>query len=216
MAWLRVAQKFDGNPAQRDEIATLTLSTTATTKLAGGRLWGGFGIVQGLGPTKANDAMSSRPDGSGVFTKAVLWADWTRNLSKMLSVRAAANGQIASRPLLAAQEIGVGGPGFGRGFDFSERFGDNGILGLIELREAVDKPVTGVDWVQLYQFVDGGYVENMAGGFGDGARWSAGAGFRAAFGKTSVGVEAAFPINAPRYETGRKAPRVNLTVGQDF
>jgi hemolysin activation/secretion protein len=216
LAWLRVDQKFDGDPAQRDDIATLTLSTTATTKFAGGRLWGGLGVVQGLGPTKAGDPIASRLDGSAAFTKGVLWVDWTGNVSKMLSVRVAANGQIASRPLLAAQEIGVGGPGFGRGYDFSERFGDDGVLGLIELREAIEKPVSGVDWVQLYQFVDGGYVENKAGGFGDGARWSAGAGLRAAFGKTSIGVEAAFPINAPRYETGSKAPRVNLTVGQDF
>ncbi len=216
LAFLRVDQNFDGLADQRDEIATLTLSTTATSKFAGGRLWGGFGVVQGLGPTKAGNPMASRPDGSGVFTKAVLWADWTRSLSKMLSVRAAANGQIASRPLLAAQEIGVGGPGFGRGYDFSERFGDNGVLALIEVRETIEKPVGGVDWVQLYQFADGGYVENMAGGFGDGARWSAGAGLRAAFGKTSVGVEAAFPINAPRYESGSKAPQVNLTVARDF
>lgn len=216
LAWLRVDQRFDGDPAQHDEIATLTLSTTATTKFAGGRIWGGFGVVQGLGPTKAGDPMASREDGSAVFTKAVLWADWTRNISKHLSLRAAANGQFANRPLLAAQEIGVGGPGFGRGYDFSERFGDNGVLGLIEVRETIEKPVGGIDWVQLYQFADGGYVENRAGGFGNGARWSAGAGLRAVFGKTSVGVEAAFPINAPRYETQNKSPRVNLTVGRDF
>jgi hemolysin activation/secretion protein len=216
LAFLRVNQKLDNIADQRDEIATLTLSTTGSTKLAGGRLWGGLGVVQGLGLTKANDPMASRSDGSGVFTKAVMWADWTGNLTKRLSLRVGANGQIANRPLLAAQEIGVGGPGFGRGYDFSERFGDNGVLGVVELRQLFEKPVTGVDWIQLYQFIDGGYVENLAGGYGDGARWSAGAGLRAAIGKTSLGVEAAFPINAPRYETGNKSPRVNLTVGRDF
>lgn len=216
LAYLRVDQKFDGIAAQRDEIATLTLSTTATTKFGGGRLWGGLGVVQGFGPTKDGDPMASRFDGSAVFTKAVLWADWTRNLTKQLSVRVGANGQMANRPLLAAQEIGVGGPGFGRGYDFSERFGDNGVLGVVEVRQLIEKPVTGVNWVQLYQFLDGGYVENLRGGFGDGARWSAGAGLRAALGKTSIGAEVAFPINVARYETGTKAPRVNLTVGQDF
>jgi hemolysin activation/secretion protein len=216
LAWLQVDQRFDGIAAQRDEIVTLTLSTTASTMLGGGRLWGGLGVVQGLGVTTAGDPMSSRSDASGVFTKAVAWANWTGNLTKQLSVRIAANGQLSNRPLLSAQEIGVGGPGFGRAYDFSERFGDNGILGLIELREQFDRVVPGVDWVQLYQFVDGGYVENLAGGFGNGERWSAGTGFRAARGKTNISVEVAFPLNAPRFETGNRSPRVNLTVGQDF
>lgn len=216
VAWLQVDQKFDGIAAQRDEIATLTLSTTASTKLGDGRLWGGLGVVQGLGVTKADDPMSSRGDGSAVFTKAVAWANWTTTLNKQVSVRFAANGQLSNRPLLSAQEIGVGGPSFGRAYDFSERFGDNGVLGLVELREQFDRVVPGVDRVQLYQFVDGGYVENLRGGFGDGERWSAGAGFRAAMGKTNIGVELAFPLNAPRFATGGHAPRVNLTVGQDF
>jgi hemolysin activation/secretion protein len=216
LAHLRVDQKFDGIPAQRDDITTVTLSFMANTKFAGSRLWGGFGVVQGLGGTRSGNPMSSRFDGSSRFTKAVGWVNWTGNLTKQLSLRIAGNGQIASRPLLAAQELGVGGPGFGRGYDFSERFGDSGVLGLIELRQQFDRLLPGVDWVQVYQFVDGGYVENMAGGFGDGARWSAGAGFRAAFGKTSIGVELAFPLNAPRFDTLSNAPRVNLTVGQDF
>ena len=216
LAVLRVDQKYDSNPVQRDQIATLTLSSMGSVKFAGGRLWGGLGIVQGLGPTGVNDPMASRFDGSGTFTKGVLWVDWTGNLTKVLSVRAGFNSQLANRPLLAAQEIGVGGPGFGRGYDFSERFGDNGVLAVLEIRELLEKPFAGIDWVQIYQFADGGYVENLRGGFGDGARWSAGAGLRAAFGKTSIGVEAAFPINAARYDTGNKAPRLNLSVAQDF
>jgi hemolysin activation/secretion protein len=218
-AYLRVNQDFDGSPRQQDRIATLTLSTTASTKLAGGRLWGGFGVVQGLplgNVTRGNDPTASRQDGSGVFTKATAWVNWTGNLSKMLSLRVAANGQLASRPLLSAQEIGVGGSGFGRGYDFSERFGDNGVIGLVEIREQFDDLLPGVDWVQVYQFADGGYVENMAGGFGSGTRWSAGAGLRAALGKMTIALELAFPLNAPRSDGNSKSPRVNLSVAQDF
>ncbi len=219
LAYLRVNQDLAGFPRQQDRIATLTLSTTASTKLGGGRLWGGFGVVQGLpigGVTRVNDPASSRFDGNAVFTKATAWMNWTGNLSKMLSLRVAANGQIASRPLLAAQEIGVGGPGFGRGYDFSERFGDNGVLGLVEIREQFDDLLPGVDWVQVYQFADGGYVENLAGGFGSGTRWSAGGGLRAAIGKTNIALELAFPLSDPRSGSNSKAPRVNLSVGQDF
>ena len=131
-------------------------------------------------------------------------------------MRVAANGQLASRPLLSAQEIGVGGSGFGRGYDFSERFGDNGFVGLVEIRESFDNLLPGVDWVQVYQFADGGYAENMADGFGSGARWSAGAGLRATMGKTTIAVELAFPLNAARGNSERKTPRVNLSVEQNF
>ena len=216
LAHLSVHQKFAGVLAQQDEITTLTLSLMANTKFAGSRLWGGFSAVQGLGETRAGNPMSSRIDGSSQFTKAVAWVTWTGNLTKQLSLRVAGNGQIASRPLLAAQEIGLGGPGFGRGYDFSERFGDNGVLGLVELRQQFNGLMPGVDWVQVYQFADGGYVENIAGGFGDGTRLSAGAGFRAGIGKTNIGAELAFPLNARRFDDNSRAPRINLTVGHDF
>lgn len=216
LAHLRVEQTFDGRLEQQDEITAVTLSLLASTKFAGSRLWGGVGVVQGLDGTREGDRAASRRDGSSLFTKAVFWVNWTGNLTRQLSLRVAGNGQIANRPLLAAQEIGVGGPGFGRGYDFSERFGDSGALGLIELRQQFDKLIPGVDSVQIYQFADGGYVENIGGGFGDGKRWSAGAGLRAALGKTNVGVELAFPLNAPREESANYAPRLNLTVGHDF
>lgn len=218
LAYLNVRQTLSGTLRQRDELVTFTLGTTLTTKIGGGRLWGGIGLVQGLGfagTTREGDTMSSRADGSGRFAKATLWLDWKRSISEQVSLRLAANGQVASRPLLAAQELGVGGPGFGRAFDFSERFGDNGVLGMAELREQWGKPL-GFDWVQLYQFVDGGYVSNLRGGFGSGTRVSAGGGVRAGVGKTSLGVEAAFPISDDREATGNRRPRINLTVGQDF
>ena len=219
LAVLRVNEDYDGSRFQHDQIVTLTLSTTMSSRFLGGTLWSGWGIVKGLGvngTTRAGDPMSSRFGGSGVFTKVTGWADWTRSLSKHWSLRIGTNGQLANRPLLAAQEIAVGGPGFGRAYDYSERFGDNGILGLVELRQQIDRPVTGVDYIQIYGFADGGYIDNLEGGFGNGTRVSAGAGFRAGLGRMSIGVEAAIPVNARRLETNSKAPRVNLTVGRAF
>jgi hemolysin activation/secretion protein len=219
LALLRVEQDVGGVAAQRDEIATLTLSTTSTVRAMGGRLWAGAGIVQGLGlagTTAAGDPMASRFDGSARFTKAFYWANWTGGIGRGFSLRLASNGQLASRPLLAAQEIGLGGPYFGRAYDFSERFGDNGILGLVEMRRQFDAPMKGVNWFQLYGFVDGGYVENLANTYGDGALVSAGGGFRAMLGRTEIGVEAGVPLGEPRYESGNKAPSINLSVGHSF
>lgn len=219
LALLRVEQDVGGIAVQRDEIATLTLSGTGTVRVLGGRLWAGAGIVQGLGlagTTIAGDPMASRLDGSSRFTKAFYWANWTGGLGHGLSLRLASNGQLASRPLLAAQEIGLGGPYFGRGYDFNERFGDNGILGLAELRRQFDKPMKGVNWLQLYAFVDGGYVENLTSDYGDGALASVGSGLRAMLGRTEIGIEAGFPLGDPRYESGNKLPRINLSVGHNF
>jgi hemolysin activation/secretion protein len=218
-AYLSVKQTYNGVTAQSDAIATLTFAASGAVALAGGRLSGGLGIVQGLnilGATRSGDPFASRTDASGTFTKGLLWLNWSGALMDHLTLRLAANGQIASRPLLAAQELGLGGPGFGRGYDFSERFGDNGILGLAELRRQFDHPLQGVDWMQLYGFIDGGVVGNLANGFGSGTLLSSGGGLRAAMGKTEIGVEAAFPLNEIRYESGNKRPRVNLSVGYNF
>lgn len=218
LAYLNVRQQTNGTLRQRDEIVTATLGLSGTGKVAGGRLWGGLSWVQGLGfagTTREGDPMASRADGSARFAKASLWLDWKRPIAEQVSLRLAANAQLANRPLLAAQELGIGGPGFGRAYDFSERFGDNGVLGMAELREQWSKSL-GFDWVQLYQFIDGGYVTNLRGGFGSGTRVSAGAGVRAGIGKTSFGAELALPLGDPRDATGDRSPRVNLTVGQDF
>ncbi len=218
-AFLSVKQNYNNVVAQRDRIATLTLAASGSTILAGGRLSGGLGIVQGLGifgATGSGDPLASRRDASGNFTKGLLWLNWTGAVADHLTLRLAANGQLASRPLLAAQELGLGGPGFGRGYDFSERFGDQGIMGLAELRRQFDHPVEGVDWMQAYGFVDGGVVGNLANGYGSGTLLSSGGGLRAAMGKTEIGIEAAFPLNEIRYESGNKRARLNLSVGYNF
>jgi len=185
----------------------------------GGRLWAGAGVVQGLGlagTIVAGDPLASRFDGSARFTKAFCWANCTGGLGGGVSLRLASNGQLASRPLLSAQEIGLGGAYFGRGYDFNERFGDNGIVGLAELRRRFDEPVKGVSWLQLYGFIDGGYVADLGGSFGEGALGSAGAGLRAMIGQTEIGIETAFPLGAVRYESGDRSPRINLFVGPNL
>ncbi len=219
LAYLSVKQSFNSTLVQSDNIATATLAASGSTVLANGRLSGGIGVVQGLdmlGATKGGDPRASRRDANGTFTKGLLWFNWSGVLKGHLTLRLAANGQIASGPLLAAQELGLGGPGFGRGYDFSERFGDNGLVGLAELRRQFDRPVPGLDRVQLYGFVDGGVVENLENGIGGGTLLSSGGGMRAALGNVEIGVEAAFPVNERREESGNKRPRLNLSVGYNF
>ena len=219
IGYLRVEQDLMGLVVQRDELTTVTLSASGNVRLAGGRLAGGVGLVAGLGlpgDTGANDPLASRSDGSGQFAKGFAWLNWQGQVANQISLRVAANGQVASRPLLAAQEIGFGGPGFGRGYHFSERFGDGGVMGLIELRRHFKNVTPFMQWAQLYGFVDGGYIYNLKQGFGGGSLISSGAGLRGGIGKAEFGIEAAMPINAPRYESGDKSPRVNVLIGYNF
>ena len=219
ISYLNVEQSLLGILAQRDDIVTFTVTASGNVGFAGGRLSSGIGIVQGLGILGANavnDPLSSRLDAHGRFTKVQLWMNWNRELGNGFSLRSAANGQLASSPLLAAQEIGLGGSGFGRGYDFSERFGDSGILGLIEVRKQFANPLPGINWARAHAFVDGGYVYNLQSGFGDGALASAGAGVKAGVGKAEFGIEAAFPLTDQRLETGSKSPRLNVSLGYSF
>lgn len=202
-----------------DHVTTLSVSASGNVKLVGGRLSGGVTYVRGLdlfGSTGPQDPTSSRFDGSGNFSKEQVWLNWYGLLGKGFSVRIAGNGQVASRPLLASQEIGLGGVGYGRAYSFYERSGDEGAMGLLELRHVTDNPAKYLDWLQFYGFVDGGYVSNRDGGFGSGGLVSSGAGIRSGIGKAELGVEVAVPVDDIRLETGDRSPRFNVSLGYRF
>ena len=214
----RVMGNVNGIADLRDSTVTATAWLYGTTRITNGRLSGGLGVVRGLpvwGATELGDPFASRRDGSAEFTKGFFWADWVQPLGSGFSVKIAANGQLADRPLLATQEIGIGGSSFGRAFDFWERFGDNGIMASGELRWR-SKPVDWIDWVEPFAVFDGGRVWNLRNGFGGGELNSTGGGIRAAFGKLQFSVEAAVPLNTARIATGNRTPRVNVSIERRF
>lgn len=218
-AYLNVDQQSASGLDLEDRLTTLSVTASGNTKLMGGRLSGGVSFVRGLNilnATKAGDGFSSRLDGSGVFTKEQVWLNWFGVIGSGFSMRLAGNGQVASRPLLASQEIGLGGIGFGRAYSFYERSGDEGAMGLFELRHSTDNPMKNVDWIQLYGFVDGGVVSNLNEGFGSGGLISSGVGLRSAIGKTEIGMEVAMPVDDARFETTDRSPRFNFSVGYRF
>ena len=217
--YLDVDQNFSGGFRRNDEIVTATLSSWSNIKTGRGQLQAGVSITQGLGilgATGSNDPSASRIDGSGRFTKGNFWANWNGKLGSGYALRIAANGQVSSRPLLSSQEIGFGGPNYGRGYDFSERFGDQGIMGLAELRRGFENPANFFDWAQLYGFIDGGYIDNLGDGFGGGTLVSGGGGLRTGLKGVELGIEIAQPINAARFEAGDRSPKVNFSIGYSF
>ncbi len=216
---LRVVGGSGGAVTERDNMAVANGWLYGTTRTGRGRLSGAIGAVRGLdvgGTTAAGDPRASRADADGVFTKGYFWAEWIQPLDRGFSMKLAANGQIADRPLLAAQEIGLGGASYGRAYDFSERFGDDGFMGSGELRWRWSDPTSWIDWFEPYAFIDAGRVWKLGRGYGGGDLSSGGGGARAAIGKLQLSAEIAVPLSSTRARTGDKAPRINVSVGRKF
>lgn len=213
-------QTISGRPLRRDRLTTLAATLDGTAALAGGVLRGGVAVTAGLpldGTTREGSLLSSRLDGDARFVTASYALDWSAPLWRPLSIALASAGQVASRPLLASAEIGLGGPTFGRGYDFSERTGDEGALGSFELRADAGRiPGSLVTRAQFYGFVDGGYVHNLRDGAGGGTLVSAGGGARLGTGRFDWLAELALPVNADRFDTGDRHPRVTLRVARAF
>ncbi|WP_197460275.1 ShlB/FhaC/HecB family hemolysin secretion/activation protein [Sphingorhabdus sp. M41] len=219
LAYLEVQQSQNGLLFQNDQIATAALNFSGNYNVGIGRIYGGLGVTQGLGifgASQSGDPLNSRNDGSGEFTKANFWINSILNIGNGFGMRLAGNAQIASRPLLSANEIAIGGPYFGKGYDFSERFGDEGVLGLAELRKEFNDVSAWLDWLQFYAFVDGGYVSNIGTNLGDGSLASAGGGIRSQIGRLDFSFEAAAPVGNDRFESGDQSPKINIQVGLRF
>lgn len=208
VARLHVKQKFAGVVVQDDEIVTVSAGMSAEGAVGPGRLSGGMTVTQGLpGTNRRGDPLSSRSDTAPDFTKAAAWAVYSQPLGPHASLRFSAAGQAASRPLLAAQEIGLGGPSYGRAYDYSERYGDEGVMASVELRRDL-KDRGPAKALQAYVFADGGRVTNIDAGPGDGTLYSAGLGLRGKIGRAEFGAEAAAPLDADRRQSGDRRPRL--------
>jgi hemolysin activation/secretion protein len=77
-----------------------------------------------------------------------------------VNLLASFKGQHSSDALLSSEEFGVGGSGFGRGYDPSEIVGEQGIAGKLELQWNNPFANTLFDNYQLYGFYDAGRVWN--------------------------------------------------------
>jgi hemolysin activation/secretion protein len=218
---IHIEQTLAGRRLRRDQLDVLTAAIDGAVKAGGGTLRGQFLFTAGLpfgGVSRAGDPFTSRDDGDARFITLGYAADWTVPVARKTTLILSSAGQIASRPLLATAEFGVGGPLFGRAYDFAERTGDEGIAGAAELRIDTGRIVTGViERSALYAFVDGGVVSNLGpAGRGGGSLASTGAGLRLGLGRFEAMAELAVPLNADRFDTGDRRPRINLRLSRVF
>jgi hemolysin activation/secretion protein len=214
-----VDQSRQGTRIRSDRFSLATAGLYGITDLAGGRIKGRVGIVQGfdvLGATANRDPLASRSDGSAAFSKVEFWSEYDRNLAKRLSVQLTAQAQAASRPLLSSEEIGLGGRYFLRGYDYREFSGDKGVAGSAELRFDLTKLPAPVTAAQVYAYADAGSVGNYRGGAGSGSLASAGGGVRVWLAKK---VEADFEVGVPLsrgYAGAKYGPRLSFAVTGRF
>ena len=216
---LKTDQTLLGSTLRDDRLTTVTGSLIGSTQAGFGVLRGQVAVTAGLplaGVTHQGDRYTSRSDGDARFVTVGFNADWSARVAGPVSVALASAGQLASRPLLATAEIGVGGPGFARAFDYAERTGDQGIMGSGEIRADLRPDTGAVDRLQLYTFVDGGYVDNLRNGIGGGSLLSTGAGARVGNRLFDGMIEIAFPLNADRFDTGSRRPRVSFRLSRSF
>lgn len=150
-----------------------------------------------LGGSDRGDAMLSRNDGSGDFSKLGFTYRRYQKLSNIWSLNISAAGQMASTALLSSEEFYIGGPIFGRGYDSGELSGDNGLAGSVELRLDKELKRKFIKGYQLYGFADRGLVWNFRDGEDDVySLSSAGAGMRLYLpNELRAGIEIAAPLN---------------------
>lgn len=172
--------------------------------------------LSGLGASANGSALASRANGRSDFTKLTLDLTRLQQLGERTSLVASLTSQLSRRPLLASEEMGLGGASFGRAFDDGEVSGDNGVAATVELRHVP------ADWshnVQFYGYVDAGRVWAASGG-APVARprlASAGGGVRASLSRSVFAtLEIAKPINTEVRTQGDRNARAFVTVTAQF
>jgi len=210
----------DGTRVRDDRIVTATASLYGVGRVAGGRARVRLSYVQGLdllNATSRGDALASRRDAGGSFSAVGFWAQFERPLGGGFSMELRGEGQLASRPLLASEEMGLGGRQFLRAWDYREMSGDQGAAGAAELRYDITNGLPHpVRRLQLYLYGDAGRVTNVEDGLGGGSLASVGGGFRAWLDHGfEAGVELGVPLTDGALDDDPD-PRLSFSLGSRF
>ena len=102
---------------------------------------------------------------NGVYGKVNLAASRLQGLDTINQLFVSASAQLAPQNLDSSEQMSLGGPEGVRAYPVNEAMGDQGFLGRVELRHNL------LDWLQLYDFYDVGWIEQHQRTWGS---WNAG------------------------------------------
>ncbi|KQY85961.1 hypothetical protein ASD35_20210 [Pelomonas sp. Root1444] len=170
--------------------------------------------IDGLGASPADDPRlnGARPD----FKRLTLYAARLQSLGGDWSMLLALTAQHANDRMPAAEQLGLGGEVFLRGFDPSEAIGERGYAGKVELRFNARLGSFSTTW---YAFGDAGRVRRLQVGapavstslasFGGGLRFNGPSGIKGY-------LEVAKPQKKDVASEGNRDARVFVGLGADF
>ena len=173
-----------------------------------------------LGATRTGSPNLSRANGHSDFTRLYAELTRTQTLAGRFGLALAAAAQVAAAPLLSAEQFGLGGNRFGRGYEPSEILGDNGLAGSIEARYDLPAGNTQLTSPQVYVFYDVGKVWNIAPAAGQPQSQSlasAGLGLRfGLFRQISADIELAKPLTRDIASRGNRNIRPLFSILASF
>jgi len=173
-----------------------------------------------FGATGAGDQNVTRVGADSDFFKLEAELQRLQRLGPSVNLLLATSGQWASKALYSAEEFGVGGLNYGRGYDPSEIIGDHGLAGKLELQWNTPYALTYVPDYQLFGFYDAGRIWNedpLTASQKRQSRTSAGLGVRAQFSeKASAGLMVALPLSDDVGARGNRKPRLFVNISRRF
>lgn len=208
---LYVGTKFDYLNFQEDEAG----SNNYKDRLRVFRLWSSFSLnddwdganffyveaskgLSVLNPSSPNAPNLSRARGEADFLKILAEVSRRQSFGSAWALQLSGRGQKSANQLLSAEEFGLGGSRFGRGYDPFEISGDDGAALSVELQFGQFVNAGPLDSYQLYGFYDFGAVwqkEEVVGGAERDSLASTGVGFRAVLNQQfNVNLEVAQPL----------------------
>jgi len=183
-----------------DQIRDLIVTTQYNDIFLKGEDYISFVYDEGFNILGANNAqtIASRAGATPNFLKLVLTASRTQYLNDRFSLYALVTSQYANRPLFAAETMIFGGPYIGRGYDWAQYIGDQGVAGKAELRINIAPDYPFLKQVQYYAFYDVGKLWSLIPEVEPVSGASAGFGLRAALMRhINVEVYAGKPLTSP-------------------
>lgn len=152
-----------------------------------------------LGGSQTGDLNLSRENGHTDFSKLEFSISRQQYLIPNWSLTASIGGQYSPKPLLSAEEFGIGGSFIGRAYDPSEITGDSGIYGSIDVHYS-GLQSKNQNWMpKLGAFYDIGRVKNWEEG-NNSSESAASAGLNAQWiinKQAAIKFEAAKPLTHP-------------------